>query len=159
MSKTCRDLRAFYWGKFSWKEMICVKKLTCCNSGLVARATRVNSCIVHNWILSFRCLVAEVVKKDTKQISHRGQHILLYICMLEPVDVLVCTEPYHRLYSALCNAIMLLVNMPLYIRGIVAVVMHWYTALALAHVVIWTGHTIGTPGSQNSSYDARHWQW
>ena len=32
MSKTCRDLRAFYWGKFSWTEMICVKKLTLCNS-------------------------------------------------------------------------------------------------------------------------------
>ena len=27
MSKTCRDLRAFYWGKFSWTEMICVKKI------------------------------------------------------------------------------------------------------------------------------------
>ena len=25
MSKTCRDLRAFYWGKFSWTEMIRVK--------------------------------------------------------------------------------------------------------------------------------------
>ena len=32
MSKTCRDLRAFYWGKFSWTEMICVEKLTLCNS-------------------------------------------------------------------------------------------------------------------------------
>ena len=25
MSKTCRNLRAFYCGKFSWTEMICVK--------------------------------------------------------------------------------------------------------------------------------------
>ena len=32
MSKTCRDLHAFYWGKFIWTEMICVKKLTFCNS-------------------------------------------------------------------------------------------------------------------------------
>ena len=33
MSKTSRNLRAFSWGKFSWTEMICVKKLTFCNSG------------------------------------------------------------------------------------------------------------------------------
>ena len=32
MSKTSRNLRAFSWGKFSWTEMICVKKLTLCNS-------------------------------------------------------------------------------------------------------------------------------
>ena len=32
MSKTCRDLRAF--SKFSWTEMICVKKLTFCNSAI-----------------------------------------------------------------------------------------------------------------------------
>ena len=35
MSKTCRNLRAFYWGKFSWTEMICVKKLTFCNSVII----------------------------------------------------------------------------------------------------------------------------
>ena len=34
MSKTCSDLRAFSWGIFSWTEMICVKKLTFCNSVL-----------------------------------------------------------------------------------------------------------------------------
>ena len=34
MSKTSRNLRAFSWGKFSWTEMICVKKLTLCNSEL-----------------------------------------------------------------------------------------------------------------------------
>ena len=33
MSKTSRNLRAFSWGKFSWTEMICVKRLTFCNSG------------------------------------------------------------------------------------------------------------------------------
>ena len=27
MSKTSRNLRAFSWGKFSWTEMICVKKI------------------------------------------------------------------------------------------------------------------------------------
>ena len=32
MSKTSRNLRAFSWGKFSWTEIICVKKLTFCNS-------------------------------------------------------------------------------------------------------------------------------
>ena len=32
MQKTCRDLPAFSWGQFSWTEMICVKKLTFCNS-------------------------------------------------------------------------------------------------------------------------------
>ena len=32
MSKTSRNLRAFSWGKFSWTEMICVIKLTLCNS-------------------------------------------------------------------------------------------------------------------------------
>ena len=32
MSKTSRNLCAFSWGKFSWTEMICVKKLTLCNS-------------------------------------------------------------------------------------------------------------------------------
>ena len=32
MSKTCCDLRAFSWGKFGWTEMICVKKVTFCNS-------------------------------------------------------------------------------------------------------------------------------
>ena len=32
MSKTCSDLRAFSWGKFSWTEVICVRKLTLCNS-------------------------------------------------------------------------------------------------------------------------------
>ena len=32
MSKTSCNLRAFSWNKFSWTEMICVKKLTLCNS-------------------------------------------------------------------------------------------------------------------------------
>ena len=32
MSKTSRNLCAFSWGKFSWTEMFCVKKLTFCNS-------------------------------------------------------------------------------------------------------------------------------
>ena len=32
MSKICRDLRAFSWGKFGWTDMICVKKLTFFNS-------------------------------------------------------------------------------------------------------------------------------
>ena len=31
-SKTCYDLRTFSWGKFIWKELICVKNLTFCNS-------------------------------------------------------------------------------------------------------------------------------
>ena len=31
MSKTC-DLRTFSWGKLSWTEIICVKKLTFCSS-------------------------------------------------------------------------------------------------------------------------------
>ena len=35
MSKTSRNLRAFSWGKFSWTEMICVKKLTLCNSDFI----------------------------------------------------------------------------------------------------------------------------
>ena len=34
MSKTPCNLRAFPWGKFSWTEMICVKRLTLCNSAL-----------------------------------------------------------------------------------------------------------------------------
>ena len=33
MSKTSRNLRAFSWGKFSWTEMICAKKLRFFNSG------------------------------------------------------------------------------------------------------------------------------
>ena len=32
-SKNRNDLRAFYWGKFIWKELICVKNLTFRNSG------------------------------------------------------------------------------------------------------------------------------
>ena len=35
MSKTCRILCAFSWGNFSWTEMICVKKLTFCNSAVL----------------------------------------------------------------------------------------------------------------------------
>ena len=37
MSKT---LRAFSLGKFSWTEMICVKKLTLCNSGCQVKTLR-----------------------------------------------------------------------------------------------------------------------
>ena len=32
MPKFSRNLRAYSWCKFSWTEMICVKKLTLCNS-------------------------------------------------------------------------------------------------------------------------------
>jgi len=32
-STICYDIRTFSWGKFIWKELICVKYLTFCNSG------------------------------------------------------------------------------------------------------------------------------
>ena len=40
MSKTCRDLRAFSWGKFSWTEMICENQLnTDCLPGVLSVVT------------------------------------------------------------------------------------------------------------------------
>ena len=48
-SKTRYDLSAFPWGKFIWKELICVKILTFRNSGAqtelenVKSFTRINS--------------------------------------------------------------------------------------------------------------------
>ena len=62
MAKTCRDLHAFSWGKFSWTEIICVKKLTFCNSGHCSWET-FDNCGCHGWMIE-RVTQTEIVTID-----------------------------------------------------------------------------------------------
>ena len=74
MSKTCRDFRAFSWGKFSWTEMICVKKLTFCNSVLVLR-DRLMAFVQRTPLSSVVVAAAhrgEAAQHSTQHTAHRG---------------------------------------------------------------------------------------
>ena len=80
MSKTRRDLGTFSWGKFIWTEIICVKKLTFCNSGK-------QPLIAQHWPVWWHVFTAQVKNITWKLEAVPGPRILIYTITIKLTDM------------------------------------------------------------------------